>query len=98
MPIRPRKYQVPDFVSCVGVTQQRYEKWLQRKAVAHVRRDRKRGNLKAANAAYKTAIHRAVQCCGGHDHYTGEHLDWSLLSKYRNAESQAQGRKYKATF
>jgi hypothetical protein len=62
-----------------------------------VRRDRKRGNTKATNAAYKVAIHRAVQCCGGHDHYTGEHLDWSLLSKYRNAESKAQGRRYKAT-
>ncbi|HLJ88537.1 MAG TPA: hypothetical protein VKZ53_17080 [Candidatus Angelobacter sp.] len=44
------------------------------------------------------AIHRAVQCCGGHDCYTGEQLDWSLLCKYSNEESRAQGRHYKAKF
>lgn len=32
---------------------------------------------------------------GGRDVYTGELLDWSLLSKYSNDESKMQGRVYK---
>ncbi|HEY1938772.1 MAG TPA: hypothetical protein VGJ33_12620 [Candidatus Angelobacter sp.] len=42
------------------------------------------------------AIHCAVVHCGGQDHYTGELLDWSLLGRYSNEESKAQGRHYKA--
>ena len=67
------------------------------KGSGHIKRDRKRGNTTATNEAYKMAIHRAVGVCGGYDHYTGEHLDWSLLGKYSNEESKAQGRRYKAT-
>jgi hypothetical protein len=48
--------------------------------------------------AYKNAIHQAVAHSGGSDHYTGESLNWSLLCKYRNLESQATGRHYKAGF
>jgi len=93
---KPRKYQLPDFLAST-TTQVSYEKWLHGRAVAHVRRDKKRGNKTASNEAYKMAIHRAVIHCGGHDHYTGERLDWSLLSRYSNEESKAQGRHYKAT-
>ncbi len=92
-----RKYQLPDFLSPIALKQASYERWLHRRALAHVKRDRKRGNATANVAAYKVAIHRAVVHCGGHDHYTGEPLDWSLLSKYSNAESKAKGRHYKAT-
>jgi hypothetical protein len=54
-----RKYGLPAFL--VGtVTREQYERWLHRKAVAHVRRDRKRGNATATNEAYKIAIHRAA--------------------------------------
>lgn len=54
-----RKYELPAFL--VGTTtQEQYERWLRRKAVAHVRRDRKRGNLSATNEEYNIEIHRAV--------------------------------------
>ncbi len=87
---------MPDFVS--AVTQDIYEKWLHGRAVAHVKRDKKRGNTTASNEAYKIAIHRAVVESDGRDHYTGEPLNWSLLCKYSNLESEDQGRYYKAKF
>jgi hypothetical protein len=92
-----RKYEIPSFLVS-KVEQSSYESWLRGRAIAHVKRDRKRGNLKATVEAYKNAIHRAVACSGGFDHYTGEHLDWSLIGKYRNLESQTHGRRYKAGF
>ena len=91
-----RKYQRPEFLSS-KLTQASYEKWLSGRADAHVTRDRKRGNTTATIEAYKTAIHRAVLSSAGLDHYTGEALDWSLAGQYSNAESKANGRRYKAT-
>jgi hypothetical protein len=91
------KYALPAFLAGI-MTRDQYVRWLQRKAIAHVRRDRKRGNATATNAAYKAEIHRAVIDSGGRDFYTGEALNWSLLSTYENARSKADGRRYKATF
>lgn len=92
-----RKYQVPSFLIDV-VEQAAYESWLKGRAMAHVRRDRKRGNVAATIEAYKGAIHRAVVHSAGRDHYTGEKLNWTLICKYSNMESQANGRHYKARF
>jgi len=94
--LKSRKYQQPDFLNTI-LTQANYEKWLNGRAVAHCRRDRARDNTTACNEAYKTAIHRAVLHSGGHDHYTGELLNWSLAGQYNNAESKADGRRYKAS-
>jgi hypothetical protein len=44
------------------------------------------------------AIHRAVTASNGRDEYTGETLDWSLLSRYNNDESEEKRRHYKASF
>ena len=33
--------------------------------------------------------------CGGLDQYTGEELDWKLMSQYNNDESKELGREYK---
>ncbi len=95
--MKARKYQMPGFLVPI-LTQDRYEKWLSRKASAHVRRDKKRGNRAATREKYKVVIHEAVTNCGACDHYTGERLDWSLLSEYDNAESKAQRRGYKSKF
>jgi len=92
-----RKYGLPEFLKGV-VSQDRYERWLHRKAVAHVRRDRKSGTRSATNENYKLAIHEAVRGSNGVDAYTGETLDWSLISKYDNTESEQAGRKYKKGF
>ena len=75
-----------------------YERWLNRKAMAHVKRDRKRGHLAAIRAQYKEAIHAAVLVSGGKDAYTGEKLDWGLISTYNNEDSKAGRHKYKAGF
>ena len=92
-----RKYKIPAFLE--GTQNQiSYERWLHRKALAHVKRDRKRGNDQATNEEYKVAIHDAVIESNGNDFYTGEKLDWSLLSKYDNEESKAFKREYKKMF
>ena len=94
---RQRKYQLPEFLTGT-VTQAQYERWLLHKARAHVRRDRKRGNPSATNAEYKIEIHRAVSESKDRDCYTGDKLDWSLISTYDNKRSKSGGRRYKATF
>ncbi len=66
--------------------------------MAHVRRDRTRGNRSVSVADYKAAIHRAVGISGGADAYTGEPLDWTLISRYNNDDSKAQRRGYKYKF
>ncbi len=95
--MKPKKYQLPDFLVSSTVTQDSFEKWLRGRTTAHLNRDRKRGNISATGEAYRMAIYRAVVHCGGTDHYTGEALDWSLIGKYSNAESKAKKRAYKAT-
>jgi hypothetical protein len=72
-----------------------YRRWLAARAMAHVVRDRGRGNPEARRAAYKRAIHEAVERSGGRDAYTGEELDWSHLGTYNNDESKAGRREYK---
>ncbi|HAS4580096.1 TPA: hypothetical protein I6876_003388 [Vibrio cholerae] len=80
------------------IDQSVYERWLHRKALAHVKRDRARGNATATNEEYKIAIHQAVCESDGKDAYTNEELDWSLLSKYDNEQSKKHGRHYKKQF
>jgi hypothetical protein len=90
-----RKYERPEFLPAI-VKQACYEKWLRGRAIAHVKRDKKRGNVKATVEMYKTAIQSAVNLSEGRDHYTAESLDWLLVGTYSNAESKANGRTYKA--
>jgi hypothetical protein len=92
-----RKYQAPAFLNGLH-DQAAYERWLHRKAMAHVKRDRKRGNASATISAYKQAIHAAVIESDGRDYYTGEELDWGLISTYNNDESKERRRAYKKKF
>lgn len=92
-----KKYQLVPPLSEI-VDQAVYERWLARKARAHVKRDRERGNETASVAEYKLEIHRAVIESGGVDAYTLEKLDWLLLSKYDNEQSKLHGRRYKKLF
>ena len=92
-----RKYQLPIFLDGI-VTQSVYEKWLDRKARSHFNRDKKRGNTSITLELYKVEIHNEVHASNGLDAYTGEHLDWSLISKYNNDESKEFGREYKKQF
>jgi hypothetical protein len=92
-----KKYALPAFLAGI-IDQAVYQRWLERKAKAHVGRDRARGNPTAIGEAYRLAIHAAVIASDGKDAYTGEPLDWSLLSCYDNAESKEGGRAYKHGF
>lgn len=94
---RPRKFQRPPFLH-EKLTQDVYERWLQRKAAAHIDRDRKRGNVAGSVSSYKLAIHAAVLDGGEFDYYTGEPLSWDLISTYDNLLSKAGGRTYKSRF
>lgn len=95
----PLKHTMPAFLEGV-TTAEAYERWLGRKAMAHVKRDRGRGHSPEAvtRALYKEAIHAAVVLSGGVDAYTGEKLDWHLISKYNNDESKVGRHTYKAQF
>lgn len=90
------KRSLPPFLDGIA-TRETYERWLLRKAAAHVKRDRKRGHI-CADAAYRTAIHEAVLRSEGKDDYTGERLDWRLISTYDNAASKLGRHAYKAGF
>ena len=47
---------------------------------------------------HRDAIHAAVSMSDGLDCYTGEKLDWSLISKCKNEDSKAGRHAYKAGF
>jgi hypothetical protein len=93
----PRKHSLPPFLEG-KVTPDAYERWLNGRAIAHVRRDRKRGHSTVTRALYKEAIHAAVLVSEGKDAYTGEQLDWNLISKFNNEDAKAGRHKYKASF
>lgn len=93
----PRRYQLPAFLEAMAGNAA-YERWLERKARSHLKRDRKRGNTTATKKEYKIEIHRAVLESNGYDFYTGEQLDWALISTYKNELSRQGRRTYKAAF
>lgn len=92
-----KKFSLPHFL-VNQISQESYERWLQRKAQAHVKRDRQRGNRSASGEAYRQAIHNAVIESNSLDAYTGEPLDWKLISQYDNNESKKMGKDYKKKF
>ena len=92
-----RKRQLPTYLE--GLVQPLvYERWLVRKAAAHLKRDRARGYKNITAAAYRDEIHEAVLQSNGKDAYTGEKLDWSLISTYNNDKSESGKHDYKASF
>lgn len=95
----PLKHTMPALLQGM-VSPEAYERWLGRKAMAHVKRDRARGHGAdgVTRALYKEAIHAAVVLSGGCDAYTGETLHWHLISQYDNAASKLGRHAYKARF
>jgi hypothetical protein len=89
------QYKLPEFLAG-RLTRAQYARWLARKAAAHVKRDRVRRSPKIQLADYKQQIHAAVIACDGFDCYTGEELNWELISTYSNQDSKAARSKYKA--
>jgi hypothetical protein len=93
-----RKYEMPEFLKAANVNKVAYERWLRRRAQAHVKRDRGRGNKEAIGESYRKAIHDAVLVSNGLDAYTGEKLKWALISQFDNSAAKNQGRSYKQMF
>lgn len=91
----PTLYPVP---AALGIPQETYIRWLRRKAAAHVKRDRKRCEHSIMGEEYRRLIHAAVCRHGTHDYYTGEKLEWKLVSTYSNEESRLGRSGYKAGF
>jgi hypothetical protein len=92
----PKKHSMPTFLEG-KVKPIAYERWLHRKAAAHLKRDRKRGHT-CTGATYREAIHAAVVLSDGRDAYTGEELRWDLISTYKNEDSKEGRHAYKARF
>ena len=88
------KYALPEFLAgrCAP---EAYHRWLSRKAIAHVKRDRKRGHEKVTREVYMIAIHKAVIASRGLDDYTGQKLAWESISKYDNMKSKDGSGQYK---
>ena len=93
--ISSQKYSLPAFLQD-RIDRPIYIRWLQRKAAAHVKRDRKRVSHLISIADYKLAIHKAVESSAGIDWYTGEYLEWEKISTYNNDESKKGRSEYKA--
>ena len=93
----PRKHLLPPFLEGV-ISPDVYERWLGRKAAAHVKRDRKRTQSNVTPSLYKAAIHAAVLRSNGCDAYTSEPLDWKLISTFNNEEAKAGKHEYKSHF
>lgn len=91
-----KKYLLPPELGQM-TTQEAYSRWLHRKAAAHAKRDRARGH-DCTISAYKDAIHQAVVAANGRDAYTGEPLEWGLISTYDNDASRNGKHHYKASF
>lgn len=92
-----QRYELPEFLNG-RVSKENYVRWLHRKAVAHVKRDRLRLSDPITNTIYKQQIHAAVRESHGLDWYTGEPLAWEKISTYNNEQSKAHRSIYKAGF
>jgi hypothetical protein len=91
------QYPVPECIR-EKCDQAKFSRWLHAKASAHVMRDRRRLKNRATVAEYKAAIHAAVAEGGRLDHYTGEELDWGLVSTFNNAAATEGRINYKRSF
>jgi hypothetical protein len=81
----------------LGLGNQEYRDLLRRKAVAHKRRDQKRGGRYSIKEAME-AIDTAFRAATGIDPYDGLPMDPKLLGHYDNAASQSDGSAYKRRF
>lgn len=89
-------YNLPPYIS---INQNIYEDWLDKKAKSVKRRAVKKDKLNHGGLKiYKDAIHQAVCASDGKDFYTGQKLDWSLLSRYNSNDAKAGGIVYMKKF
>ena len=69
-----------------------YKKWLKRQADRHFKRDNIRWGKRSSREGYQGMIHEAVLRSEGVDAFTGQPMDWKLISQYRAGHKRANYR------
>jgi hypothetical protein len=93
-----RKWRLPECLNEYAVDEDVFRKWLRRRALAHVKRDKQRGFLSASVPNYMQTILTAIEKSQGRDYYTGEKLDWSLIGLWRGTDDAEPRGQYRRKF
>jgi hypothetical protein len=95
-----RKYHLPGFL--VGrIPESLYDSWLNERANTLRQRDLKRKKsyaLVTTKGMYKEKIHAAVLDAGKYDPFTGDLLEWELISSWDSNKAKAGRDEYKNKF
>jgi hypothetical protein len=94
------KYPLPDFLKG-RIPESVYDKWLNAKANTLRHRDiriKRPYAILTTKGMYKEKIHKAVVDAGQYDPYTGEPLQWELVSTWDSNEAKKGGDEYKDKF
>jgi hypothetical protein len=81
-----------------GFGRRSFPKVAETKAANVLKRDRKRKVPVVSLSMTKQAIVAAIERSGGRDFYTGEPLDWHLISKWTGAEQGTSANEYRRKF
>ena len=94
------KYHLPAFLQG-RISEPAYDKWLNAKANTLRQRDLKTKRVFAeanSKAMYKEKIHAAVLANGQYDRYTGDKLQWELISTWDPKKTKALQASYRDKF
>lgn len=93
-----RKWTIPNCLKPKVSDEDAFRKWLTRKAQSVRKRDRKRNVPVLSLSVMKQAIVSAIERSNGCDFYTGELLDWHLISKWVGSEEGTSANDYRRKF
>jgi hypothetical protein len=93
-----RKWRIPECLKPTVSDEDAFRKWLDRKAVSVRKRDKKRNVPVLSLSKMKAAIVNAIERSEGRDFYTGEALDWHLISTWVGAEEGTVASVYRRRF
>jgi hypothetical protein len=93
-----RKWSIPECLKPTLSDEDAFRKWLDRKAASVRKRDMKRNLPVHSLSAMKEAIVDAIERSEGRDFYTGEALDWHLISTWVGAEEGTSASVYRRRF
>jgi hypothetical protein len=95
--IMSRKWNIPECLKPILSDEDSFRTWLDRKAKAHVKRDKAR-KRKVTVPQYKEAILRAIEESKGRDFFTGDKLDWPSIGFWNNEDAKRGGATYRKEF
>lgn len=94
------KYHLPDFLKG-RISERVYDSWLNERANTLRQRDIKKKRpyaVATTKGMYKEKIHKAVVDAGQYDRYTGDELQWELISTWDSEKAKQGGDEYKDKF